>query len=263
MSVPSRRIDRFGVVLVTCGSWSRNLGYTTKKCTKKVCDRWIQANAKGELCRRHDDVMTGSSGPVRSGSSPRRTSRSLRWRGIWGSIRARWATGSRPSGAAAPAAGRPRREPSPPRCAASNCDPNAAHAAHCGAPASLVSCDVGGPLGSRGVAGQFPTGQPPAECRCGGSGVAADAHVDALDQAEHLGVGVHLDDLGVGGPVLQAVLGQGAERAEPGAQSAGLGAAGCRMWAWWCAGGGSSISRHWPQRPRLRSQTRRRIRSRG
>ena len=46
----------------------------------------------------------------------------------------------------------------------------------------------------------------------------ADAHVDALHETEHLGVGVHLDDLGPGRPVVEAVLGQRAERAEPGAQ---------------------------------------------
>ncbi len=43
MSGPSRRIDRFGVVLVTSGTWARNLGYTTKKMPKMICDRWIQA----------------------------------------------------------------------------------------------------------------------------------------------------------------------------------------------------------------------------
>ena len=55
---------------------------------------WRHAlRGKGELCQRHDEVLTGSSGPVRCASSPRRASRSPRWPGIWGSIRAPWATG--------------------------------------------------------------------------------------------------------------------------------------------------------------------------
>ncbi len=42
-------------------------------------------------------------------------------------------------------------------------------------------------------------------------GVAADAPGDLLDQPEHRVIGVDLDDLGVLGPVVHAVLGQGAE----------------------------------------------------
>ena len=49
-------------------------------------------------------------------------------------------------------------------------------------------------------------------------GVAEDGHRYLLDQAEHAVVAVHLDDLGVLRPVLHAVLGQGAEGPEAGAE---------------------------------------------
>ena len=68
-------------------------------CTGGVPPRsWRHAlRGKGELCLRHDGAMTGSSGPVRCASWSRPASRSPRWPGIWGCIRARWATGSKPS----------------------------------------------------------------------------------------------------------------------------------------------------------------------
>jgi hypothetical protein len=52
----------------------------------------------------------------------------------------------------------------------------------------------------------------------GGLGVAADADRDLLHQAQHGVVGVDLDDLGILGPVVHAVLRQGAEGAEAAAQ---------------------------------------------
>ncbi len=57
------------------------------------------------------------------------------------------------------------------------------------------------------------------EDRRGGTpGVAVDADRDLLDQPEHANVAVDLDDLGVLGPVVDAVLRQSAERPQPGAQ---------------------------------------------
>jgi hypothetical protein len=67
------------------------------------------------------------------------------------------------------------------------------------------------------VAGQGAAGQALGQRDGGGLGVAADADRDLLHQAQHLVVGVDLDDLGLG-PVVHAVLRQGAEGAEAAAQ---------------------------------------------
>ncbi len=85
-------------------------------------------------------------------------------------------------------------------------------------PVGLLGGGGGGALVAGGVAGQRTVGQAGGEGPCCSSGVAADADGDLLDEAEHLGVGVDLDDPGIGGPVVHVVLGQGAERAEPGAE---------------------------------------------
>jgi hypothetical protein len=85
-------------------------------------------------------------------------------------------------------------------------------------PRGLLGLDLGGALGLGGVAGQRAARQALGECHGGGLGVAADADRDLLHQAEHGVVGVDLDDLGILGPVVHAVLRQGAEGAEPAAQ---------------------------------------------
>jgi hypothetical protein len=85
-------------------------------------------------------------------------------------------------------------------------------------PGGLFGGDGGGALRLARVAGQGAAGQALAQRDGGGLGVAADADRDLLHQAQHLVVGVDLDDLGPDRPVVHAVLRQGAEGAEAGAQ---------------------------------------------
>jgi len=49
-------------------------------------------------------------------------------------------------------------------------------------------------------------------------GVCHARHIDLLAEAEDLGIDVHLDDLGVGRPIFNIILGQGAERPETAAE---------------------------------------------
>ena len=81
-------------------------------------------------------------------------------------------------------------------------------------PGSLLGLDVRRALGTCGVTGQCAAGQARREGGGGGLGVATDADIDLLHQAQHLVIGIDLDDLGVFGPVVHAVLRQGAERTQ-------------------------------------------------
>ena len=87
-----------------------------------------------------------------------------------------------------------------------------------GFPVSLLVGHELGPLDRRSVAGQGSISQSVGESNGSRTGVAADPDRDLLDQTEHLVVGIDLDDLGVLGPIVHVVLGQGAERAEAGSQ---------------------------------------------
>ena len=73
---------------------------------------------------------------------------------------------------------------------------------------------LGGVLACRHVA----VGEPQVQRLACRLGVAADADRDLLDEAQHAMVGVDLDDLGVLGPVVEAVLRQRAERPKPRAE---------------------------------------------
>ena len=87
-----------------------------------------------------------------------------------------------------------------------------------GLPRILLCFDEFGTLVLRGVAGDRAVVETGEEILGDGLGVTADADVDLLDQAEHLLIGVDLDDLRVGGPVVEFVLRQCAERSQTGAQ---------------------------------------------
>jgi hypothetical protein len=64
-------------------------------------------------------------------------------------------------------------------------------------PGGLFAGDGLSALGLGGVAGQGAAGQALRQRQRGGLGVAADADGDLLHQAQHLVVGVDLDDLGL------------------------------------------------------------------
>ena len=85
-------------------------------------------------------------------------------------------------------------------------------------PGALLGNDAVGARAQRGRAGQLARGQLGRQRRRRRLGVAADAHRHRAHQPQHAMVGVHLDDAGVLGPVIQPVLRQGAEGPEPRAQ---------------------------------------------
>ncbi len=82
-----------------------------------------------------------------------------------------------------------------------------------GLPRRLFCFDLGGALCLVLLAGESFSLQASQQRDRGRLGVAADADRDRFDQAQHLGVGVDLDDLRVLGPVVQSVLRQCAEGA--------------------------------------------------
>ena len=85
-------------------------------------------------------------------------------------------------------------------------------------PSVFFGLDFGGALGLVGVTGQGAGRQALEQFNGHRLGVAVDAHGDFFDQAQIGVVGFNLDDLGVFGPVVHAVLRQGAKRPHARAQ---------------------------------------------
>ena len=85
-------------------------------------------------------------------------------------------------------------------------------------PSVLLALDLGEARVGVAMAFELQVAQAPQDVPGGEAGVALDRDVDLLDQAEDAVVDVDLDDLGVGRPIVDVVLGQRAERAETGAQ---------------------------------------------
>ena len=85
-------------------------------------------------------------------------------------------------------------------------------------PGVFFGLDFGGALGLVGVTGQGAGRQALEQLDGHRLGVAVDAHGDFFDQAQIGVVGFNLDDLGLFGPVVHAVLGQGAKRPHARAQ---------------------------------------------